>query len=323
MDKKRPMSETPTPRKPFLLRRVPPKYYQDHQLASVIQSVEAMLTALCFNQYPQAFMTLYGGIEKLCKNVAKIDKKQNFWKSLQAASEALNLQNHDLLKKENDLYIYQKRWSDFRNEFEHHGDSPSFDLEAASLILGEAWETFRLILLKGKKYDIEEAFLPETLNAFKLSKTIKLKIDGASTKINYPYFMYPLVSHLRYSLSSNFVPAQFSHERYHNSGNYFNDLEEWKKELSNVEQNWQKIRCPACGEDDGQIGFKISRSEGVNILFFSVFICPSECRLVIRDHGAQPFSAEICLTEPLHREMNHIKIDFGFDDLKVRWSDFK
>ena len=72
------MPKTIKPRKPFLLRS-PPQYYEDHQLASVILSVGTMLTALSFNQYPQAFITLYGGIEKLCKNVAKIDKRQNFW----------------------------------------------------------------------------------------------------------------------------------------------------------------------------------------------------------------------------------------------------
>lgn len=311
------------PREPFLLRRVPSKYYEDHQLASVIQSVEAMLTALCFNQYPQAFMTLYGGIEKLCKNVAKIDRRQNFWKSLQAASEVLNLENHDLLKKENKRYIYQHQWSEFRNEFEHHGDSPSFDLNAANLILGEAWETFQLILLKGKGYDIEEAFLPETLNAFKLSKETKVKINKTSTKIDYPYFMNPLVSHLRSLLSGNFAPAQFNHDRYFNSDQYMEDLEEFKNKWSDEAWDWERIKCPACGEIYGQIGFKIVTSEDENLFLFSVFTCPSECRLVIPDHSAQPFLAEICLAESLYQEMNRIKKIFSLDELEIRWANLE
>ena len=308
------------PREPLLLRRVPPQYYKDHQLASVIQSVEAMLMALCFKQYPQAFLTLYGGIEKLCKNVAKIDRRQNFWESLQAASEVLNLQNHDLLKKENKRYIYQHQWSEFRNEFEHNGDSPSFDLNAANLILGEAWETFRLILLEGKGYDIEEAFLPETLNAFKLSKAAKEKIDKTSTEIDYPHFMSPLVSHLRWLMSGNFEPAQFNSDRYFNSHHYEEDLEEWKNMWGNEAQGWEEIKCPICGDLNGQIGFKITTSQEVNIFLFSVFICPSECGLVIQDHSTQPFLAEICLTEPLFKEMDRIKKSFGLDELEIRWA---
>ena len=308
------------PRAPFLLRRVPKKYYEDNQLAGVIQCVEAMLTAVCFNQYPQAFMTLYGGIEKLCKNIADLDKKQNFWESLRDASIKLNLQNHTLFEKKSGKYKYQQYWSDFRNEFEHHGDSPSFDLEAANLILGEAWESLKLILLKGKEFDIEEAFLPETLNAFKLSKETREKIHKTSSEIEYPYFMNPLVSHLRYLLSSNFAPAQFNYERYHNSGNYFNDLDEWKKELNNGAQNWESIRCPACSVDDGQFGFKVIPSGDESKLFFTVFICPSECGLIIQGDNNQPFLSEICLAEPLSKKIDRIKTSFSLNNLEICWN---
>lgn len=87
------MSGEVKPREPFLLRNVPPSYYQDHQLAGVLQAIEAMLTSLCFGSYPQAFLSLYSGIEKLCKNVTGQNRHKKFHESFDSAI------THDLTPK--------------------------------------------------------------------------------------------------------------------------------------------------------------------------------------------------------------------------------
>ena len=101
---------------------------------------------------------------------------------------------------------------------------------------------------------------------------------------------------------------------------HFQVPDEWKKELSNGAHDWESIKCPACGVDDGQFGFKVIPSEERSILFFKVFTCPSECGLILQGHNIQPFLAETCLAEPLSKKIDSIKTSFSLSNLEICWN---
>ena len=293
------------PRKPLILRNVPDKYYSDNQLAGVIQAVETSFFSLCFAQYPQAFMTFYSGIEKLCKNIAGLGKNHSFWKSYQAAAEKLELQDEIVFEKitlqdGKSVFRFQREWTNFRNEFEHQGDSPSYDLPAANHLLGEAWDAFRLLLNKGYNYDIEDAFLLETRDAFQISRDTKGALDSTDTEIKYPYFMHPLVQHLRHLTSPTFQTAGFDHQNCSNSHLSYDALQSWKNKIrkEKCELDWEELSCPVCNNHHAQLGYTLSGDGENGILNFSIFTCP-ECSILAHDHATQPFLAENLLREQM------------------------
>jgi hypothetical protein len=320
------------PRKPLILRTVPELYYTDNQLAAAIQSVEAALFSVCFRQYPQAFSTMYSGLEKLCKNSAGLDRLDNFRMSWEKAGECLELLDDPLFEKEikqitnrkgatekREVFRYQNEWTDLRNDIEHQGDSPSYDARAASLFLGSLWDAFELILLKSRNYDLKDALLPETRRALEFTKEVLRLTQGADFHDSL-FFDEPLVCHMRKLVQPTFQDWSDDYERYFNSHTRFDGLVSWKRKIeqSRSELEWRSCDCPVCESRYSILGFMDEGDDDTLIVKFESFCCP-ECGISIRDHDVEPNLAQTVLYNALNELLPEIARDCGVAEAFIRW----
>jgi len=312
------------PREPLILRSVPAAYYENHQLASAVQSVEAALFSICFCQYPQAFMTMYSGLEKLCKNIAHLSKKENFHVSWEAAGKKLNLLQHPLFEKlgEPKRFFVQSHWSSLRNDIEHQGDSPSYDLRAANLLFGSLWDAYQLFLIEGYNFNLEGSFLPDTTRSLKYTRKILQKILETTLEPSSPYFVDPLTAQLRWLTLPTFLAGEFNFEKYVNSGMLDENTNEWGKKIASQKPrlDWEKVECPVCGSAHSILGFEVYVDGSVATLHFEAFFCP-ECNFTTRDNSIHPFMAEQLLSENLDKKIKNIANGFRENSLVVSWGE--
>lgn len=319
------------PRKPLILRNVPEAYYTDNQLAAVVQSVEATLFSVCFRQYPQAFSTMYSGLEKLCKNSAGLDRTENFVTSWEKAGEKLQLHDHPLFCKEikpidtrkgiknKEVFRYQFEWTSLRNDIEHQGDSPSYDTQAASLLLGSLWNAFELILQKSHDYDLRDALLPETRRALEFTREV-LRLTQDVDRHDSLFFVEPLVCHMRRLVQPTFQDWSVDYERYFNSHARFDGFISWKLKIeqSRSELEWRNCDCPVCDSLNSVLGFKDEGDDDTLIVKFECFCCP-ECGITIQDHDKEPNLAQTVLRNAMDELLPKIANDCGLSEALIRW----
>jgi hypothetical protein len=311
-----------TPRKPIILRRVPDSYYHDHQLAGVIQAVETSLFSFCFKQFPQAFSTLYSGLEKLCKNISGDKKDVLFFRSWEAAGRKLNLEEHYLFEKiELDgkpRYKFQNEWATLRNEIEHQGDSPSYDKPTARLILGSLWDAYELLFNRGYGFDLNEAMLPNTVNALNCSRSVLSDLERGGQQLDSINFVDPLVHHMRHLMSPTFNLIE-NFMDYDESDLHWQHMNARQEEIKNhrKELDWETIDCPCCDSSYSMFGFT-ARNEDPLEIHFSIFACP-ECNLVTRNHAIQPHLAKRLLELRLENHIVRIAGAFGEETARLVW----
>jgi hypothetical protein len=311
------------PRAPLFLRGVPSQYYNENQIASVVQAVEAALLSLCFCQYPQSFMTMYSGLEKLCKNIAGFDGKKNFRESWKAAGTDLGLLSHELFKKEiregKEQFIVQSEWSTLRNKIEHQGDSPSYDLRSARLLLGTLWDAYELLLIKGYDFDLRCSLLLETRTAFDYTKVILSAVEREGGPRD-SYFVNPLLAHMRKLVQPTFLPWEFDYEQYFNSSQRFENLMRWQEDIKRKrpDLDWQVCCCPVCDSGNAIAGMMDGGDDETLVLGFDCFQCP-ECELHIGNHEREPHHAETVLSNEMNRLGPAIAKDVGSKTYKIVW----
>ena len=292
------------PRSPLIMRNVPNLYYEDHQLAGVIQAIEAALFSICFRQYPQAFLTLYSGIEKLCKNVSGQGKDSPAWKSWQAAGEKLELNNHEIFEKTSDSnrYKFQFEWATLRNEIEHQGDSPSYDAPAARLLLGSLWDAYQLIFDRAYGFNVIDSLLPNTASIIKCSVATLRRMEIDMPIIEKVYFMNPLVCHIRNLMSPTFFSIEDFMD-YSGGDQHWNHMNSWQEFIKNSRSDleWDNLECPSCESNYSLFGFRVEGGKIIEINF-SIFYCP-ECNLKVHNHEIEPYLAQELFSQKLKRKI--------------------
>jgi hypothetical protein len=309
------------PRAPYFLRGVPSQYYNENQIASVVQAVEAALLSLCFCQYPQAFMTMYSGLEKLCKNIAGFHGRKNFWESWKAAGSDLGLLSHELFEKEirdgKEQFIVQSEWSILRNKIEHLGDSPSYDLRSARLLLGTLWDAYELLLNKGYDFDLRGSLLLETRTALDYTKVILSTVERQGGPKD-TYFVKPLLAHMRTLVQPTFFPWEFDYEQYFNSSQRFENLMRWQEDIKRKRPDlaWQVCCCPVCKSAEAIAGMIEGGDDDTLVLEFDCFQCP-KCGLHIGNHETEPHHAATVLSYEMNRLGPAMANDVGSKTYKI------
>lgn len=312
------------PRNPLILVNVPDAYFSDNQLAAVIQSVEAALFSTCFRSYPQAFSTMYSGMEKLCKNISGLGKGKRFDQSWAEAGRRLNLLDHPIFRKTLDskgeeIFVHQKEWSSLRNQIEHQGDSPSYDLQASTLLLGSLWDAFEILLENHKDYKLRSSLLPETRRAFDLTRRV-LKLASREEAISKLFFDKPLVCHMRRLVQPTFQDWSFDNERYFNSNARFEDILNWRREIEGARSglDWRGCDCPVCGSAHSIFAYRDRGDEKKLMVKFENFSCP-ECGFLCYDHNSEPHLSRETLCEIIEALLPEIQKDCGATEAFVQW----
>lgn len=314
------------PRQPLILANIPKNYYTDNQLAAVIQSIEAALFSVCFRSYPQAFSTMYSGMEKLCKNIcsAKKNEKKSFKFYWEETGKRLQLLDHPIFSKwrnaaDDEVFTHQSKWTKLRNEVEHQGDSPSYDAQASILLLGSLWDAFELLLAEHHGYNLRSSLMPETERALKLTKKVldSVKDDERRTTL---FFDKPLVCQMRRLVQPTFQDWGFDYERHFNSNARFEDFMQWRREIEQArpELEWRECVCPVCGSPHSILGFCDQGDDETLILKFENFCCP-ECGFLCFPYDKEPHLGELSLSHSLEGLLPEIMKDCGVNEAITRW----
>jgi hypothetical protein len=310
------------PRAPLFLANVPEKYYQDHQLAASVQAIEAALLQACFKLYPQSFSAMYSGLEKMCKNICGLGKEQGFWKGWRAVGKKYDLLNrHPLFAEdENGRSREQQAWSKLRNEIEHQGDSPSYDMRAAQLLFSTVWDAYQLLLQVGFGFDLDRALLPETRNALELSRrTLRMCHEGSRWAVG-PHYAGPLVAHMRRLVAPTFSEPRNDNNCRSELDAEYKSSQAWLRGVkhSGPDLEWEHLTCPVCREASAVFGFKPGGAGGELHVKFVIFSCPA-CGFTVRDDALEPHLAMVAFGETISELKTGIARQNGFHDGVISW----
>lgn len=307
----------PRPRSLILFRKAPKGYYENPQLAGALQQVEAAFLSLCFQQYPGALSLVVSAVEKSLKNATgMIEKKHDFY---------------DVLNKFHEHYAVVptaldrdtvKLFRRLRNEIEHSGESPSYDLAAARAFIGPAWDCLVEVLKTGHDFDLMDALFLETRKALVITQRTRKLAAVSDVSLSGLYFMEPLVCELRHRVRPTFLPIYDDFRNPDVSGDdEFGLRNAWRKKLEkSYSELWIDCECPICGDIGAKISAAADSKADVVTINFNRFRCP-ECGSRIDDHTKMPFLAEGSLGEVIVSVSKHVLEEFGFQETtyKVHW----
>jgi len=309
------MKRNPTkqrPRELMLFRKIPENYYEHHQLAGSLQSLEAALLCLVFRQYNQSLVTIVSALERGMKAAINSKREDSFWKMFGLIGErypSIGI-NKEQMEKLREL----------RNDIEHSGSSPSYDLDAGTEILVNGWDSCRQIFKHCHNFDVDEGLMIEIREALDLSrKTLVASRDLATDGVSYPYFLEPLVCQLRWRTRPTFTALS-------DEFNWDADYElkrAWRHRLetSDHSKDWDTVVCPICGDLDAMLSAYAVEEPELGAIYFERFLCP-ECGLNLHDSDTEPGLAETLLSKTIDGMAGNLLRGYGVNrsSHEIRWA---